>query len=80
MQPCSLIVPISEFDHLRFDIEFAIKFDTFVPTTGRERSEWAEQASGKIAERLRRGWGFKRKAGVEKGPGFMSGLEMTKPK
>lgn len=58
-----------EFDHLRFDIEFAIKFDTFVPTTRRERSEWAERVADKIAERLRQGWEFKRKPGIEKGPG-----------
>jgi hypothetical protein len=64
------------FDELRFDIEFAIGFDTFVPTSRRARSEWAEHAAGKIAERLRRHWEFTRKPGIQPGPSF----PMTGPK
>lgn len=52
-----------DFDDLRFDILLEIKLDTFVPTSKRARSEWAEHAAGKIAERLRRGWEFTRKPG-----------------
>lgn len=64
------------FDELRFDIKFAISFDTFVPTSRRARSEWAEHAAGKIAERLRQHWEFKRKPGIQPGPSF----PMTGPK
>jgi hypothetical protein len=68
---------MTEFDHLRFDIELAIKLDTFVPRSKRERSEWADQVAGKIAERLRKHWEFTRKPGIELGPGFMSGMPKT---
>jgi hypothetical protein len=60
-----LIRTMGDFDYLRFDIEFVIKQDAFVPTTKRARSEWAEHAAGKIAERLRQGWEFKRKMPVQ---------------
>ena len=59
-----------EFDDLRFDILLAIKLDTFVPTSKRARSEWAEHAAGKIAERLRQGWEFMRKPEVYSGPTY----------
>lgn len=48
------------FDHLSFDILRAIQ-GMGVPRSKRERSEWAERVSGKIAERLREGWEMKRK-------------------
>lgn len=56
-----------DFDALRFDIEFAIKQDAFVPTTKRARSEWAEHAAEKIAELLRQRWEFTRKPGIPLG-------------
>ncbi len=59
-----------EFDHLRFDIRFAISHDTYVPISRQMRSEWTDHAARKIAERLREHWEFKRKPGIQSGPGF----------
>jgi hypothetical protein len=56
-----------EFDQLLFDIELAIKADTYVPTTRRARTEWAEHAAERIAERLRQHWEFTRKPGIPLG-------------
>jgi hypothetical protein len=65
---------MTEFDDLRFDIVLAIKLDAAVPTSKRARSEWAGYVAGKIAERLRQQWEFKKKPGVVLGPSFMSRL------
>ena len=59
---------MSDFDALRFDIELAIKLDTFVPRSKRDRSQWAEHVFEKIAERLRQHWEFKHKPGLTLGP------------
>jgi len=53
-----------DFEALRFDIVLAIKLDTFVPTTRRARSEWADHVARAIAERLVKGWEFTRKPGL----------------
>lgn len=61
-----------DLDPLAFDILLAIKLDTFVPTSKRARSEWAEHVAEKIAARLRQGWELTRKPGIEKGPSAMA--------
>lgn len=71
---------MTEFDELRFDIELAIKLDAGVPKTRRDRSEWAEYVSGKIAARLRERWEFKHKPGIQPGPSFMHGMGRVMPK
>jgi hypothetical protein len=65
----------TELDRLRFDIELAIKLDTFVPRSRRQRSDWAQHVAEKIAERLRERWEFTPKPGIPLGPGFMSGMK-----
>ena len=53
-----------EIDDLAFEIKLAITLHTFVPTTRRARSEWADHASKVIAERLRLRWTFTQKPGL----------------
>jgi hypothetical protein len=69
---------MTEFDHLRFDIQLAIPLDTSVPRPKQERGEWAEKVSERIAERLRKHWEFTRKPGIDLGPSFSSGMGLKK--
>ena len=70
----SPFVPGAGPDPLEFDIAYAIKHDTFVPTTRRARSEWADHAAERIAARLRLIWDMERKEAPPLEPGAMRSM------